>query len=200
MNDWKIRTRSTKCQACSVVFSNGQVYHTLLVDERHEYHRIDVCQGCWNGQYGHGTSDCKGFVSHWQAKFMLPPPPPPEPIQRETAELALRKLTDLNDRAYRPACFILSAMLERKRMLKVREQITNKDVRTFVYEHVKTGDVFTIHDPNLKLNELEDIQRDVAKLLESGVDEFLNSRDVDKEDRGARRDRIRSSEPGAGSS
>jgi hypothetical protein len=39
----------------------------------------------------------------------------------------------------------------------------------FVYEQPKTGDIFTIVDPNLHLNQLEQVQHDVAQLLEHGL-------------------------------
>ncbi|MDB6108857.1 MAG: hypothetical protein JWR69_607, partial [Pedosphaera sp.] len=41
--------------------------------------------------------------------------------------------------------------------------------RVFVYEHPKSGDIFTIVDPDLQLNQLEEVQRDVANLLEHGL-------------------------------
>lgn len=91
--------------------------------------------------------------------------------------MALGKLVELDAVKYGPVCFILGAMLERKRILKVREEIHDGEARGFVYEHAKTGDVFSIWDPNLKLDELEGIQRDVADLLESGVEAFLQDRD-----------------------
>jgi len=60
-------------------------------------------------------------------------------------------------------------MLERKRLLKVKEQIVRDGRRIFVYEQPHTGDIFTITDPNLQLNQLETVQRDVAALLEHGL-------------------------------
>ena len=39
----------------------------------------------------------------------------------------------------------------------------------FVYEHVKSGDVLTIPDPNLQLDQLEEVQRAVAHLLQHGL-------------------------------
>lgn len=173
MIDWKIRSRSSECQACKVKFSDRQIYHTLLFAGGEENERIDVCCDCWDGQYGHGASDRKGFISHWTGTFIVPPPPPPEPIQKESADSALTKLVELGNPEHGPICFILSAMLERKRLLKVREELREGDKRGFVYENPKTGDVFTIQDPGLKLNELQDVQRDVAFLLEEGVDAFL---------------------------
>ena len=60
-------------------------------------------------------------------------------------------------------------MLERKRILKVKEQIARDGQRVFIYEQPKTGDIFTIADPNLRLDQLEEVQRDVAMLLEQGL-------------------------------
>ena len=90
-------------------------------------------------------------------------------IQKETAETVLRKLIEQNDPRYAPAAFILAVMLERKRILKVKEQIVRDGQRVFVYEQPKTGDIFTIADPGLHLDQLEAVQRDVAKLLEHGL-------------------------------
>jgi hypothetical protein len=39
----------------------------------------------------------------------------------------------------------------------------------FIYEQPGTGDVFTITDPVLRLDQLEEVQRDVAALLEQGL-------------------------------
>ncbi len=60
-------------------------------------------------------------------------------------------------------------MLERKRVLKVKEQVVSDGKRVFIYEQPRTGDVFTIADPNLRLDQLEAVQRDVAALLEHGL-------------------------------
>ena len=72
-------------------------------------------------------------------------------------------------RATFAAGYILAVMLERKRLLKVKEQLVRDGKRVFVYEHPKTGDLFTIVDPDLQLNQLEEVQRDVAALLEHGL-------------------------------
>jgi hypothetical protein len=60
-------------------------------------------------------------------------------------------------------------MLERKRILKIKEQFQRDGHRVFIYEQPKTGDLFTIVDPALQLNQLEEVQRDVASLLEHGL-------------------------------
>jgi len=165
MNEWNIQSRSHACQSCGKPFADKEHYQTLLLEERHQYARMDVCRTCWETQYGEGAADRKGFISQWQGIYHAPPAAPPDPIQRETAEGLLRKLIEANDPANGPVCYILAVMLERKRILKVKEQIHRDGVRVFIYEQPRTGDIFTITDPNLQMDQLEQVQRDTARLL-----------------------------------
>jgi len=168
MNDWNIQSRAHACEACGKLFADKETFHTLLIDEKQDFQRLDVCESCWQKQHSEGARDRKGFVSYWQGVYEMPPPVP-DPIKKETAETLLRKLIELNDPRNIPAAYILAVMLERKRIFKVKEQWVCDGRRVFIYEQPKTGDVFTINDPNLQLNQLEQVQRDVAALLEHGL-------------------------------
>lgn len=168
MIDWNIQSRAHACEACGHGFSDQETYHTLLFDERAAFRRIDICQDCWQRQYSEGARERKGFISYWHGVYEAPAPPP-DPIQKETAESLLRKIIEQNNRQYIPAAYILAVMLERKRVLKVKEQLVREQGRVFIYEHPKTGEIFTITDPNLQLNQLETVQHDVAALLEHGL-------------------------------
>ena len=129
--------------------------------------RSDVCGACWaekrQEQRGAGN-----FLSYWQGVYEAPKPPV-EAIKKETAETLLRKLIERNDPRHIPASYILAVMLERKRLLKVKEQIVRDGQRIFLYEQPGTGDLFTIPDPALRLDQLEQVQHDVAALLEHGL-------------------------------
>jgi len=168
MTEWKIQSRAYACEACGKAFADKETFHTLLFDEKADFRRSDICQGCWQKQYSEGARDRKGFISYWHGVYEAPPPPT-DAIQKETAESLLRKLIELNDPHYIPAGYILAVMLERKRLLKVKEQTVRDGQRIFIYEQPATGDVFTIVDPNLQLNQLETVQHDVAGLLEHGL-------------------------------
>lgn len=169
MIDWNIQSRAHHCQACEQKFADKQAYHTVLCDEKHEYQRVDVCETCWQAQYSDGAKDRKGFISQWQGVYHAPPAQPPEAIQKDTAETLLRKLTELNDPKHAATCYILAVMLERKRLLKIQSQFRQDGKRVFVYEQPKTGDIFTIPDPDLQLDQLQQVQHDVANLLEHGL-------------------------------
>jgi hypothetical protein len=167
MNDWNIQSRAHVCQACGRPFADQQACHTLLFDVPPELRRMDICAGCWQKQNAGDARNRAGFISHWQGIYTVPAAT--DPIQKETAETLLRKLIALNDPRYAPAGYVLAVMLERKRRLKVKEQIVRDGKRVFVYEQPKTGDMFTIADPGLRLDQLEAVQRDVATLLEHGL-------------------------------
>jgi hypothetical protein len=170
MNEWNIQSRAHACEACGQPFADRQPYRTILLDEGKELRRSDICEPCWLKQQT-AADDARsraGFISHWQGIYEAPAPVV-DAIQKETAETVLRKLIEQDEPRYAPAAYILAVMLERKRILKVKEQIVRDGRRVFVYEQPKTGDIFTIADPNLRLDQLEEVQRDVAMLLEQGL-------------------------------
>ncbi len=166
MNEWNIQSRAHACEACGQPFADKQPYSTVLSEDGKELRRSDICEPCAqkNGDVRAGT----GFISHWHGIFEVPPPVT-EAIHKDTAETLLRKLVEQNDPAHAPAAYILAVMLERKRILKVKEQIKRDGKRIFIYEQPKTGDIFTIADPDFRLDQLEAVQRDVAQLLEHGL-------------------------------
>lgn len=167
MNEWNIQSRAHGCESCARAFVDRQPYHTVLSDEKSDFRRQDVCNDCWQAKFSDARVHA-GFISCWQGIYEAPTPVI-EAVNKETAETLLRKLIEQNDPSHGPATYILAVMLERKRILKVREQVVREGRRTFIYEQPKTGDVFTITDPDLHLDQLEEVQRDVASLLEHGL-------------------------------
>ena len=169
MNEWNIQSRAHACGACNRPFVDKQPFHTLLFDEKAGLRRMDVCKACWGHENTASLREHKGFLSYWHGVYEAPTPQA-EVIRKDTAESLLRKLLESNDPRYGPAAYILAVMLERKRLLKVKEQFTREGRRCIVYEQPKSGDLFAITDPDLKLDQLAQIQHDVAHLLEHGLD------------------------------
>ena len=167
MNEWNIQSRAHVCEVCGHPFADQQPYHTVLFDEAPLLRRSDICEPC--AQKVNDQRSRAGFISQWQGTYEAPPAQPVDPIQKDTAETLLRKLVELNDPRYAPAAYILAVMLERKRLLKIKEQFNRDGKRVFVYEHPKTGDIFAITDPDLHLDQLQQVQHDVAHLLERGL-------------------------------
>lgn len=168
MLDWHIQARAHHCQVSGKAFEDGQPFHTVLLANKEGFERLDLDPAVWKESSGE-ILNRPNYVSHWRSVYHVPPPAPPEPIRKDDAITLLRKLMALENPDYGPAIFILAAMLERKRVLRVKKQARESGRRTTVYEQAKTGDVFVVVDPELQLDQLESVQRDVAELLEHGL-------------------------------
>ena len=160
MTDWDIQPRSSACALCQQSFGDKQTYHTLLALTAEGYARRDLCSPCVRG------ASRDGVVSYWQGEYKMPAPLPPEAIQKETAETLLRKLIESKDPTQVAARYILAVMLERKRILKHRDTVTDASgAELLVYEHAQSGESFTVPDPRLRLDQLEEVQAQVSAML-----------------------------------
>ena len=158
-HQWKVRKCAKQCVKCALPFSDGTpVFSALIPDEEGGYSRDDFCASCWK-EIGRNT-----VVSHWKTLF-CEAAPPEEPLKKETAESLLRRLLEEDD-ADPGVLFILAVMLERKKIL--REQAVRHDGaggKIRHYSHRKTGESFLVPDPELRLDELESLQKRVTDLL-----------------------------------
>jgi hypothetical protein len=160
--DWTIQSRSGRCAATGRDFAEGELFHTLLFRERAGFRREDLSEEAWKERQADPAAPRP--YSFWRAKFE-PPPVVPEALPKETAEDLLRRYMTEHDEGHANARYILALMLERKRLLKQIEAKEDIHGRTLVYEHVKTGEVFIVPDPGLRLDQIEAVQSEVAGLL-----------------------------------
>ena len=87
-------------------------------------------------------------------------------MSRQTAEDLLRNYMLESGAGHANARYILALMLERKRLMREVGVKRGEDGSlTRIYEHVKTGEVFVIPDPELRLDQVEQVQMQVAGLL-----------------------------------
>lgn len=159
--EWNIRPRAAQCSACSAAFLEGQVYNTRLTFTVEGYTRGDFCETCW-------TKECAEHpgYSSWKGLFRTPPMEQDHRVRKETAESLLRELIDQDASARRSSIYILAVMLERQKVFVEREVRTTEDgQRLVVYEHKRTGESFAIVDPQLKLSEVEPVQKEIMELL-----------------------------------
>jgi hypothetical protein len=161
MNDWTIQHRSTQCGVTGRPFTDGEYFHTLLFYEKGGFRREDLSEEAFKER-----KDSVQPFSFWRSKFEPPPPVQPEPVNRQTAEDLLRTYMLESGPEHSNARYVLALMLERKRLLKEVEVKRGSDGSlTRIYENVKTGEVFVIPDPQLRLDQVEELQMQVAGLL-----------------------------------
>lgn len=160
-NDWNIKPRAHACARTGREFAPGEVFYTLLYREDDGYRREDVCQEAWEAR----NDNIQPF-SFWRSKYEPPPPPAPEPLPQDDAESLLRRLLAEGSPATANACYILALMLERKRVLR---PVESQDPALLVYEHARTGETVVVRNPGLSLDQVPEVQRQVAGLLAGGL-------------------------------
>lgn len=157
-NDWPIKHRADACAVTNRPFGDGEQFYTLLFREGNGFRREDMSEEAWAAR----NENIRPY-SFWKTRYEQPPAEPAEPLPKESAEELLRRL--LAAGAQPNACYVLAAMLERKRVLKPIKMEDAENGRVLIYEHAKTGDVFIVPDVQLRLAELEGVQLEVATLL-----------------------------------
>lgn len=159
--EWQIKSPAHACSACLREFADGETFTSSLgADPEAGFVRTDVCASCWK------PDAVPVALSRWKTQFHAPAPPPPEAIRKETAETLLRRLIEAGEPGRHGAVFVLSVMLERRKILVERDvRQSSEEGKLRVYEHRVTGETFVITDPELKLNDLEQVQQEVMTLL-----------------------------------
>src|SRR5215510_7357000 len=161
-----INHRGASCVVTQRPFLPGAYFYTLLYHDADGYRREDLSEEAWQSR----NENLRPF-SFWKSRYEPLPPKSAEPVPKESAEQLFRRLM-ASDSPPANACYVLAAMLERKRVLKqVKAESRDGGRRVLIYEQGSTGDVFIVPDPQLRLNELETVQNEVAELLRGAVND-----------------------------
>jgi hypothetical protein len=161
-NDWAIKHRADACAVTQRPFQAGEYFYTLLFRDAEGFRREDLSEDAWKNR----NENLQPF-SFWRTRYE-PLPDESEPLAKESAEQLFRRLI-ASEKPPANACYVLAAMLERKRVLKQIKTESAEKGRVLIYEHAATGDVFIVSDPGLRLDELESVQNEVAQLLKSAA-------------------------------
>ena len=166
MQSWNIRSRSSQCALSEQPFSEGeQLYTAIYFDpETSGYLRRDVSLAAWEQELSERTP-----LAYWKTRYEPEiAEAKPEIAPKENAQALLTRLIEEDDPKTENARYILALMLERKRQLV---QTAEKEIdgnKMLFYENKKTGEIFIVRDPELKLDEVAQIQEEVATILAFG--------------------------------
>jgi hypothetical protein len=163
-NEWAIKHRADFCAVTQRPFVPGEYFYTLLYHGADGYRREDLSEEAWQNR----NENIRPF-SFWKSRYEPFSAKPAEPVAKENAEQLFRRLMG-SDSPPANACYVLAAMLERKRVLKQVNTEQSPNGRVLIYEQRSTGDVFIVPDPQLRLDELEAVQNEVAELLRGATD------------------------------
>lgn len=164
--NWSIRVRAHECALTGRPFEDGEVFHTAIFFDPQEngYVRRDVCSEAWKEERAQRKP-----VAAWKNVYQkVLAEVRPEIAPKESAmELLLRFIED-GDPMTENARYILALMLERKRQIVQTAEKEVEGAKMLFYEAKKTGEIFIVRDPELRLDEVAQIQEEVATILAFG--------------------------------
>jgi hypothetical protein len=166
IQNWSIRSRAHQCAHSARPFVEGEVFHTAIYfdPETGGYLRRDVGLDAWKNELAERTP-----IAYWRTTYA-----PhiveqrPEVTSKESAMALLQRFIEEDEPQTEDARYILALMLERKRILSPTATKDTEQGRMLFYENKKTSEVFMIRDPELRLDELAQMQDEVAMLLGFG--------------------------------
>jgi hypothetical protein len=164
---WNIKSRAHECARTARPFEEGEIFWTAIYfdTEAADFVRRDVSADAWQEETAERTP-----IASWRTEYVKPESsaPRPEITTKESAESLLRRLIEDDEEHTEHARYILALMLERKKQLVPKETKHTESGIMLIYEHRKTGEVFILRDPELRLDEIEAVQEEVAMLLGFG--------------------------------
>ncbi|TLD71760.1 hypothetical protein FEM03_06375 [Phragmitibacter flavus] len=166
---WNLKSRAHACARTERPFEEGETFHTAIYFDKAsgDFIRRDISLEAWDEE----VAERQPFSS-WKTDYVKPDSgakAKAEFANREGAEDLLRRLTEEDEPHTTHARYILALMLERKKQLVQKEVKYVEDGTLLIYEHRRSGEIYIIRDPELRLDEIEAVQEEVAMLLGFGM-------------------------------
>jgi hypothetical protein len=164
--NWSIRSRAHTCAVTQRPFEDGELFHTSVYfdPEENGYVRRDVCAEAWAQE-----QEQRKPIAAWKTRYQkVLAEAKPEIAPKESAQALLQRFIEEGDPRTENARYILALMLERKRQIAQTAEKEVDGAKMLFYENKKTGEIFIVRDPELRLDEIADMQDEVATLLAFG--------------------------------
>ena len=164
--NWSIRSRAHECALTARPFEDGESFHTAIYfdpDENGSVRR-DVCAEAWAQEV-----EQRKPIASWKTVYQkVIAEAKPEIAPKESAQALLQRVIEEGYPRTENARYILALMLERKRQLVQTAEKEVDGAKMLFYENKKTGEIFIVRDPELKLDEIAQMQDEVASILAFG--------------------------------
>lgn len=163
---WSIKSRAHVCTVTEKHFIDGESFYTAIFPdpESSGYLRKDFSLDGWDQR----NDKEQAPFSFWKSVYQAPIKEEEIEVTPESPEDLLRRLVEEDEDHTESVRYILAVMLERKKKLVEADTQFVSDGIIRIYEQRKTGDVFIIKDPNIPLSKVENVQQEIADLLENG--------------------------------
>ena len=159
IGDWEIKSRAENCAVSGKAFREDEEFMSVLFQGEEGLERVDLSLVAWK-DWDAGEREP---LSSWKSHFQPGPAPESETVDKQDAESELRRLLDKGSPESAKLCRLLALLLERKRILKLRERIDQPDRQLLVFEHTDTQESFLVPDVDFNLSDLDSLRDEIME-------------------------------------
>ena len=169
---WSIKARAHQCALTEVKFEDQQEFYTAIFPdpdpETSGYLRMDFSLDAWKDRPEELLKPFSFWKNTYEAsvaeqKVVV--------VTKESAEQLLSRLIEEDQEHTENARYILAVMLERKKLLKETDKQPTPNGILRIYVHRKNGGIYIVLDPNIPLDQVERVQKEVSELLDRDEEE-----------------------------
>ena len=169
-DSWHLKSRAHTCADTERSFEEGEVFYTAIFPdpESEAYERRDFCEESWNNR----PDDAPQPFSFWRTVYKPPVHEDKvEVVDKNDVEGLLQKFVEEDEEHTENMRYILAVMLERQKLLIETDKQQTPTGLLRIYQHRKTGEIFIVKDPQVSLQEVDQIQEEIREFLEPEVEE-----------------------------
>ncbi len=156
-SDYKLEKPGCCCSGCGAGFSTGELYISAIKESSNAtFNRKDFCRPCW--------AKCKDtFFSFWQTRRTADDTD--KKLNEDTLLSLFQSLSDNEERRAVELRYVLSLYLARKKVLQLIDIREEGEQSLLVFERPQQSEPFTIKDPGLPEDRVQELTETVKDLL-----------------------------------
>lgn len=151
---WKIRKTVGSCNVCQRKFSDEEKHYSLLQIQGEQLGREDRCIECW--QKNLAPQD----AIYWKSQFFLSPQKK-RAIDFDGLREAFLQLTEKCEPTQESLFYLITLLLVRKKILKIREFKRVQDRECLVVAFSRARELHQVPVPDLSPEKLEPLKREL---------------------------------------
>ena len=161
--EWDIARPAAECSVCRRPLAAGEEHHSVLLDNRTEFVRRDVCPECWPRQ---PAAEC---VGSWKTRVPHRDARRKRFVDDDVILNFFERCAGSDDPLKVNFRFVLGLVLLRKRLLRYDNTVVEAGGEHWVMRPAAGGEPVRVLNPRLTEEEIARVSEELGKILNSEV-------------------------------
>lgn len=161
--DWEITRAGPACSRCARALAPGDDHFSVLLDNKTEFVRQDVCPDCWNRS---APPECVGF---WKTQVPRRDAKRKKFVDDDVIVNFFERCDGTDDPLKCNFRFVLGLVLLRKRLLKYENTVVEDGREYWSMKPAAGGEPVRVLNPRLTEEQITQVSEELGKILNTEV-------------------------------